>query len=530
MKNTKGITLVALVITIIVLLIFAAISITTLRGDNSIINRAENAKIEHELSSIQEILNKAYVYLLGKARLGSEVSMSDIVEWAKRNGCQDKIVGMAGQGYKLSKTEIFLSTTSPTNEDFVTIEKDSDSDDGSAYYAIAIGRYFRIYQDGNDIIIERTPINVSSNNEEGVAELNLNNSDVTIGNGNDTGLVTFNISDNNKINITSVGTTGETTLNVSVNGRILTGNIKVVPEIIVPPIDLSGSLQLLSTTSGKNTDIKNIEMTTSDPDIVTVTDEGIVKCSKKTGTAIVTAKKGTDTYYYKVTSDSTIVSEISNENKTIDGQPASADNPTIPAGFCAVNTKTGKWKDENGNVIVSTPTSNGYGAPTNVKLGLVIMDSRGNQFVWVPIKVITESGELQHVSTLCGTVSIAKLRSGSTTNYWGVVHQWPMSGSSVGYFSESERREPITLNDIDGESYTNSNNETKTYLSIISDLLYDTERYGNKYYDSSTSKDKYKNITEFGKTLQEDYNAAINSIKTYGGFYIGRCESSFKIV
>ena len=44
MKNKNGITLIALVITIIVLLILAGVSIVTLTGDNGILTRAENAK------------------------------------------------------------------------------------------------------------------------------------------------------------------------------------------------------------------------------------------------------------------------------------------------------------------------------------------------------------------------------------------------------------------------------------------------------------------------------------------------------
>ena len=46
-KQKKGITLIALVITIIVLLILAGISITMLTGDNSILNRATEAKIKN---------------------------------------------------------------------------------------------------------------------------------------------------------------------------------------------------------------------------------------------------------------------------------------------------------------------------------------------------------------------------------------------------------------------------------------------------------------------------------------------------
>ena len=44
MKEQKGITLVALVITIIILLILAGIAIATLTGENGLFNRAKQAK------------------------------------------------------------------------------------------------------------------------------------------------------------------------------------------------------------------------------------------------------------------------------------------------------------------------------------------------------------------------------------------------------------------------------------------------------------------------------------------------------
>ena len=45
MRNQKGITLIALVITIIVLLILAGVSIAMLTGENGILTRAEDSKI-----------------------------------------------------------------------------------------------------------------------------------------------------------------------------------------------------------------------------------------------------------------------------------------------------------------------------------------------------------------------------------------------------------------------------------------------------------------------------------------------------
>ena len=58
-KNTRGITLIALVITIIVLLILAGVTIAALSGDNGILTRAKEAKEKTEKENIIEKVNLA---------------------------------------------------------------------------------------------------------------------------------------------------------------------------------------------------------------------------------------------------------------------------------------------------------------------------------------------------------------------------------------------------------------------------------------------------------------------------------------
>ena len=55
LKNIRGITLIALVITIIVLLILAGVTIATLTGDNGILTRANDAKTETEQAEEDEL-------------------------------------------------------------------------------------------------------------------------------------------------------------------------------------------------------------------------------------------------------------------------------------------------------------------------------------------------------------------------------------------------------------------------------------------------------------------------------------------
>ena len=56
-KDTKGITLIALVITIIILLILAGVSIATLIGENGILGKASEAKIMQAIGAIKEEIN-----------------------------------------------------------------------------------------------------------------------------------------------------------------------------------------------------------------------------------------------------------------------------------------------------------------------------------------------------------------------------------------------------------------------------------------------------------------------------------------
>ncbi len=59
LRNQKGITLVALVITIIVLLILAGVTISMVLGQNGILSQANQAKAENQLATIEEQVQMA---------------------------------------------------------------------------------------------------------------------------------------------------------------------------------------------------------------------------------------------------------------------------------------------------------------------------------------------------------------------------------------------------------------------------------------------------------------------------------------
>ena len=69
--TSHGITLIALIITIIILLILAGITIGAITGDNSLINQAGEAKEDAEIASEKEVIDNATIEAMGKNKYGN---------------------------------------------------------------------------------------------------------------------------------------------------------------------------------------------------------------------------------------------------------------------------------------------------------------------------------------------------------------------------------------------------------------------------------------------------------------------------
>lgn len=74
MKKYSGITLIALVITIVIMLIIATISVTMLSGDNSLINNAGEAKQGVEDKNEKDIINLAVTTVMNNSEFGELVA------------------------------------------------------------------------------------------------------------------------------------------------------------------------------------------------------------------------------------------------------------------------------------------------------------------------------------------------------------------------------------------------------------------------------------------------------------------------
>ncbi len=70
LKKEKGITLIALVVTIVVLIILAAISISVLGGENSTIDNSKEARDKTEISEEEELVNVSAAQAAAKSESG----------------------------------------------------------------------------------------------------------------------------------------------------------------------------------------------------------------------------------------------------------------------------------------------------------------------------------------------------------------------------------------------------------------------------------------------------------------------------
>ena len=115
-KSTKGITLISLVVTIIILLILAGVTIAILMGDNGLINKTKDAKIKTEIAGIKEEIQTD---ILGKQAENngniSDDSLKEILEkygtLSEEEKLTDKTLTTTKGSYEIKVSDIFNGTT-----------------------------------------------------------------------------------------------------------------------------------------------------------------------------------------------------------------------------------------------------------------------------------------------------------------------------------------------------------------------------------------------------------------------------------
>ena len=132
-KNAKGITLIALVITIIVLLILAGVTIATLTGDNGILGKANEAETK---SDIVEVKEQAQLdisnWMAERIRNGEDTVLDDatvksIIESANQNNTNKYYSELTDTSIKTKKgneilySDLYTKTTPSFDPETLTI-------------------------------------------------------------------------------------------------------------------------------------------------------------------------------------------------------------------------------------------------------------------------------------------------------------------------------------------------------------------------------------------------------------------------
>lgn len=150
--NNKGITLIALVITIIVLLILAGVTIATLTGDNGILTKAGDAKEQTEIGDEKEKVELSAVGALAKDN-GGEI---------KRNYLNEELasyIGTEGTDYTLSDSAPFVVKYLDSQRSYVIDEN------GNVNEYVDIAKYVKVgqYVDYNPTVSDKNGTPVDAN-------------------------------------------------------------------------------------------------------------------------------------------------------------------------------------------------------------------------------------------------------------------------------------------------------------------------------------------------------------------------------
>ena len=478
-KKEEGITLVALVVTI-VLLILAGVTIMYVMGDNSVFKQASDARIQTELGKIEERAQMIYSDKLmetASSNLSTKVETSEVIEQLRNEGyiIEQRPVSEGDiTGISLDKESIIIGKNK-TAEIKVTYE---GVDDPFVYYVEVQEKYYQMHSNKGFITIDREPSNLTKTDfknedsgEGSTATLTVTSSDETV--------ATAKVKEgsNNTIKVSSKEKEAETIITVTYGSYAKTCKVKVIEPILATKITLdkpngtvtgglsyTENLKLTATLEPANVTEKEVTWTSSNPELATVDNNGNVKAGEKGGNVIIAAT-------------------------TKDGTNLSAKCDVIVEIFGAVDNNTRDYTDNSytgANKTIKVPGGYAVGTSDNVSKienGFVIQDNKGNQFVWVPVDNPNEMFEVvngQNVGVLYDFVGNNSIRKAYSTN---------------GY------REPDIATDYDGKDATS---DESYFTSAISSTM---------------------TGAEFKTQLQNEFNQMKTSVETNKGFYIGRYET-----
>ena len=214
-KNS-GITLISLIVTIIILLILAGVTLNLVLGENGIIGRAEKAVNLNNLAQIEEQTNITYADLLLKSFTSqgvySDPSLSDVLDKLKNENY------IQNYGFSISSTVTGISIDQDSfylakgGKNFIHALLARTSEEGGDYYIEINGKNFLVHKESDKIVIDKE--------EAEINELTVKSSDESVATVSSDGLtITVNASSSKQ---------GNSTITVSYGDKSATCAVSVV--------------------------------------------------------------------------------------------------------------------------------------------------------------------------------------------------------------------------------------------------------------------------------------------------------------
>ena len=485
-NGNNGITLIALVITIIVLLILAGVTIATLTGDNGILTKAQNAKEKNAQKTVEEQINLAVQ--ASKINEGLVID-KDILEQELTNN-----------GIEIIKSE---------NDELPwTVKKDG--------YVYTISENGEVKEkEGIAITTGDTEILKGSTEGKKVSAQILSGETGTI-KWEHTGNITLSATEGNEVtvNVNSNANAGDiATITARIDGKTYQDsiNVKIVTQVT------SVTAEKIEVSIGDKKKIEKITATPENAEGIEVTsyvsqDTTKVTVDEKTGevtgvqegeTTVTISAKGKLSGAVVTGTCSVKVTKLDHSEVVV---------PTITAKGNLANKPNIK-EVRQGNI----PIPQGYNYIKGDKIGgAVITDAAtgvektGNEFVWVPVDTLSNMA-----------VPTSGTDANENTNYRGVLYNWntDATGNTAYDWSadSTSYREPANLSSSYDSTSTNSSWTSTLYQEEYNKMIKSVSQYGGFYvgrYEMSLNSETKNAESKYGAT-----SATAESANQWYGLY-----------
>ena len=427
MRIDKGITLIALIITIIVMLILAGVALSTLTGEGSIIQNAETAVGEYNNKVIneQETLNEIIEYIKNDGNIDIEESGISISATPDTTGITKSVivtvVGKAEDGiksftstagdsktYEDGRTEIIETCNITENGIYLFTIEDINGKTASTGISIENILEGTIQMQADKTMPTKDNVIVTvtwpSGSEKGVQEIKVGNNNWQVASGNTTRV---EVEENCTVVARVSNSTGEVTqasITISIIDKlppkvtVANGGTETITEGDSKEISsyfnysANGTAEITSVIYTDTSDGNKVVTNTNTLSVGT----HIIKCTvtKETGLS----NSATKTIVVEKSGPPVDEDGLATENVTIKPDPDSDLQITIPAGSAPAILATGTLQSgpgEDGSVASIMPANEWNNITTeDINKGIVIVDHAitytedvpdFNEFVWVPI-------------------------------------------------------------------------------------------------------------------------------------------------